>query len=238
MKITNQSGMSLVEVMLACSLSLFLLLGLIQIYMSVKKIQIREDALVEVMENARFAEQMLVPDLRMAGYMACEGGIENPVQAIEGYEDNLPDFLQGKVKKDSDSFVVGACRNNNGQLKFEQYAYFIGATSRKNALGQTIYALYRQPVSGSKEELVANISSMKISYGVVKEGSQDIEKYVSAKEVSDWTQVHAVDLYFLASSEQPVYIKAQSYNFQQIMMPADRYLHREWEVYVALRERL
>lgn len=238
MTFNNQAGMTLVEVMLACSLSLFLLLGLTQIYMAIKKTQIRQDAVLEVTENARFAEQLLVQDIRMAGYAGCEQGEPvNQAQAIKGYQDNLPDFLQGKVKKDTDSLIIGRCRKNDGQIKFGQYAYFIGATSRKNQLGQTVYALYGQPIAGAKEELVANITSMKILYGLAKEGSQDIEKYVSANQITAWETVRAVDLALLASSEQPVYITAESYPFRQNLMPADRYLHREWEFYVALRER-
>ena len=51
-------------------------------------------------------------------------------------------------------------------------------------------------------------------------------------------EVRAVDISLLIGSEEPVLTQAETYQFAGEKMPADRYLHREWDTYIALREKL
>src|SRR5262249_19097705 len=154
--ILAQRGATLVEALLACSLSGFLLASLMQVYLSSKQTFALQQNLAAMQENGHFAVYFLNQNIRMAGYAYCNQSTQlvNQDLAISGFDSALPDYLQNKVAPGTDSIVIGLCRLENGKMTFSQYAFFIGATSRKNALGQTITALYQMPITGSKEELV------------------------------------------------------------------------------------
>src|SRR5438874_879166 len=121
---SKQSGMSLVEVMLASALGLFLILGFIQIYLSVQKTFNLQQEIIGIQESGRFAVHFLDERIRMAGYAHCDtkDNFINPDLAIRGYGKVLPDFLNGAgVKKGTDTVVIGECVARNGKNKFEQF---------------------------------------------------------------------------------------------------------------------
>lgn len=71
----QQQGLSLVELMIAITLSLVLTLGVIQIFSSSKQTNRVQSSLGGVQENARFALDILSYDLRMAGNLGCNSTI-------------------------------------------------------------------------------------------------------------------------------------------------------------------
>jgi|JI81BgreenRNA_FD_contig_123_40041_length_6747_multi_4_in_1_out_1_3 type IV pilus assembly protein PilW len=67
----NQSGVTLVELMIAVALSAFLLLGLIQVFSASRLAYQTTTGLARVQEGSRFATDFLQRDIRMAGHMGC-----------------------------------------------------------------------------------------------------------------------------------------------------------------------
>lgn len=234
----KQFGFALLELMLSCALGLLLLAGLMQAYLAVKKTYILQDTFMSLTENGRFAAYFLRQEVLMAGYAGCEESeFVNQDAAIEGYQNSPPAFLQDKIIPGTDSIMVGRCRRENGKEQFSQHAFIISATSRKDVLGNKILALYDAPVNGNKQELVSDVTAMKISYGIADGEGENIAAYLPAIQVKDWHTVRAVEIALLTASEQPVYFYPQPYNFAGQAMPPDRFLHSEWDVYVKLRER-
>ncbi len=72
-EILNQSGYSLVELMIAMALGTFLLAGVIQIFSSSKQSYRLQDGQSRVQENARYVLELLGRDVREAGYTGCRG---------------------------------------------------------------------------------------------------------------------------------------------------------------------
>lgn len=66
-----QTGMTLMELMVAITLASLLLLGVVNIFISSKRTYTMEDALSRVQESGRFALDFIAFDLRMAGYTGC-----------------------------------------------------------------------------------------------------------------------------------------------------------------------
>ncbi len=66
-----QRGLSLVELMIAMTLSLVLLAGVIQVMSGSKQSYILEDGMSRMQENARYALDRIARDLSTAGYMGC-----------------------------------------------------------------------------------------------------------------------------------------------------------------------
>jgi len=98
----NQAGLTLVELMVSLVLSLVLLGGVIQMFVSNKQGYQLSDELARMQESARFASFLLERDLRMAGYTGCSSRDEStmrvkntlngstvgfsPTKGIEGWE--------------------------------------------------------------------------------------------------------------------------------------------------------
>lgn len=67
----KQHGLSLVEIMVALTISLLLLAGVVQIFTSSKQAYRNNESLARVQENGRFAIDLLSSDLRMGGFWGC-----------------------------------------------------------------------------------------------------------------------------------------------------------------------
>lgn len=73
MQTNQQVGISLVELMVATTLSIILGAGVIQIFSSNKNTYRMQEAVSRLQENGRFATDFLTNDLRMAGFFGCSG---------------------------------------------------------------------------------------------------------------------------------------------------------------------
>jgi len=97
----KQLGISLVEIMVALVISLFLLGGVIQVYIANKTSYRFVDASSRIQENARFALDTMVSDIRMAGFWGCaqfdsdnNGHLQNNLNTASGnYEAELHAFI-------------------------------------------------------------------------------------------------------------------------------------------------
>lgn len=93
----KQHGFTLVELMVAMTVGLLLLGGVITILTSSHQTYRVNDALARMQENARYAFQVLSRDIRMAGYFGCAGN-SSPVTNTLNHPDPPnnppePDFL-------------------------------------------------------------------------------------------------------------------------------------------------
>ncbi|MGG2395981.1 PilW family protein [Pseudomonas sp. SH1-B] len=100
----KQSGLSLVELMIAITLSLLLIAGVLQIFLSSKQTYSTNNALSRVQESGRFAIDFLTYDIRNAGYKGqCMGEPNNMLDTsddlfdlndpIEGWDNEAPSHL-------------------------------------------------------------------------------------------------------------------------------------------------
>ena len=67
----NMRGLSLIELMIAMLIGLFLVLGLVQVFAASRTSYQLSEGLARVQENGRFAMDFLQRDVRMAGHFGC-----------------------------------------------------------------------------------------------------------------------------------------------------------------------
>lgn len=96
-KTINTRGFTLIEMLVAMSISLVLLLGVSQIFSSNKRSQRVTEGLARVQENARFAMKKITIDMRRAGYVGCAGdNLFNHLDPTSpDYDENLFDPTKG-----------------------------------------------------------------------------------------------------------------------------------------------
>jgi len=123
-----QRGISLVEIMVALVISIFLLGGIVQIYVANKTTFKFTDAISRIQENGRFAMDIVAEDLRMAGFWGCAifdpDDTENIVNSLNiasaDYDPALHDFVgEGAIQgtendglNGSDSFTLRGSKAN------------------------------------------------------------------------------------------------------------------------------
>ena len=93
---SRQLGLSLIEIMVALLIGLFLLLGLYEIFVSSKQSYRLAEAQSRLQENARYALEVLSHNIRQAGFVGCSGIIEDKNPIVLG---NSP-FLAPNPDKD------------------------------------------------------------------------------------------------------------------------------------------
>lgn len=112
----KQSGLSLVEILVALVISIFLLGGIVQVYLGNKATYRFSDASSRIQENGRFALDTLVRDVRMAGFFGCmdlrQGRqlIQNHIDtASPNYDPDRHDFLnQRPLRLTADAGLNGS----------------------------------------------------------------------------------------------------------------------------------
>lgn len=67
----RQQGLTLLEIILALFISSFILVGIVQTFISTKQSYRMQDNMGRLQENGRFAAEYLSRDLRMSGYAGC-----------------------------------------------------------------------------------------------------------------------------------------------------------------------
>lgn len=68
---TKQGGLTLIELMIALLIGIFLLAGVLQIFLSAKQSYRVGEGVSRLQENARFALELLTRDVRMSGFQGC-----------------------------------------------------------------------------------------------------------------------------------------------------------------------
>lgn len=94
----HQRGLTLVELMIAMVIALFLMAGVIQMFSGSKQTYRLQDGLARLQENARFSLDVISNEVRLAGYMGCyANGAEDLVNTlnITDYEHMLDTALTG-----------------------------------------------------------------------------------------------------------------------------------------------
>lgn len=73
----KQKGLTLVEIMVAITISLILLAGVIKIFQSAKQSYNIQQALSRIQENARLVTDIMIRDISTSGYLGCLGTVQD-----------------------------------------------------------------------------------------------------------------------------------------------------------------
>jgi type IV pilus assembly protein PilW len=93
----RQSGLTLIELMVAMTIGLLLLAGTASLFISNKRIYREQDEMSRLQENARFALEALIRDIRMAAYAGCADNVGAVSNSLNGADDDdaLISFMNG-----------------------------------------------------------------------------------------------------------------------------------------------
>ena len=254
----KQSGFSLIEIMIALVIGLFLLSGILQIFSASQQTYRMQGNLARLQENGRFALNFLVHDIRMAGYWGCLSGTNTD---IAGEDNNIGVTT---VDDKTDTLAIKAAFEvpptlscGNSVTTTPTYsdpssaiAYKIYTLPNANP-ALNIPTLYKK-TNGIWGPLIDGIENMQIFYGVDSDGDGAANYYVSANNVSNMQQVVSVRISLLVVTLDN-YLTTQSIpytyyvdnvltnNIMPVPVPpvlVDRKIRRVFNATIALRNRL
>lgn len=241
----RQRGLSLVELMVALVISLFLTAGVIQLFIGSKQTYNLHDASSRIQENGRFAIQTMARDIRMTYYPG--GGVILPANTILGGVTNGNDSITVVWSYESGDDNGNPGGANAGDLATRFYSI------RPSTSGTTT-SLFLQRDGGLNNELVEGVEAMQIRYGVCidTDGDGRIDAvnppYINAAAVTaagNWGNVCSVRIDLrLVSLEDNIVTATQTLIFPAdtgtafTPNPVDRRLRQGFSTTVLIRHRI
>lgn len=250
----RQRGMSLIEIMVALTISLALLAGFVQIFISSKKTYQVQNNVGRLQENGRFALDILTRNLRQAGYADFSADVHKSSEFV-GAPSSAADvicILSGRTR-----FICGANGSGTGsdwfQVSFETDKDCLGNTLPSAAKGVTVNRFTIDSDgnltclgngNASSQPMVEGVQEMRIRYGINSGGKIDqvATRYVPAPAAgsSDWDKVVSVRLCLLIRSLEDNQVD-KPLDYQDCgdakITPSDRRMRRRFTVTTNTRNR-
>ncbi len=243
-----QTGMSLVEIMVAMVIGLLVLNGLFQIFMSNKQSYRVQDAQSRLQENARMTSVFLGANLSKAGFhqnaeddaATIFSGANSALTGTNNNADSSDSILNGTdtitIRFQGDG-VLADCRG---------IAVAPGVLSRNDFRVSTANALECDNNDGSGFQTFLNdVQNIQINYGEDTNLDGSVDQYRNAASVSNFNNVFSVHFALLLASDADVKPAPESKSYALLdttvtMPPAgsDRIQRRVIERVIALRNRL
>lgn len=191
-----QTGMTLLEIMIALLIGVFLLGGVLQIFIGSKQTFRMQENLGRLQENARFAMDFLSKDIRMVDYKECIDPAFTLANPITGTNDD--------GTNDSDTVTISwsaaSCATPANTTPVTTTIYSI----QDGASGEP--ALFAKKDAADAQELVEGIEDVQVLYGEDLElasppttaGYGVANYYVTADDVTDMAKVVSVRIILTA----------------------------------------
>lgn len=256
-RLHNNQGYTLIELMVSMVLSLFLMAGMVQLFIGTRHVSQVQDSLSRVQENGRFALDLISRELRKTGYKT-DPFLANTdafpaVDNLNG--EAAADFVAGQVIWGTDNMVIvrylgtgaGAgdgliqdCRLVN--LAAGNIASIKLRVNNSNQLVcQSVNATSGTTV---EEVLVNDVESMVVTYGEDTSADTITNPYTTlyrnAASVVSWNNIMSVRVQLLLVTADNNLIEApQSYRFNgATTLATDNKLRRSYSTVISLRNRL
>ena len=207
-RLDQQTGFSLVELMVALVVGLLLLTGVLQILLSNREGFDAQRATARVQENARLATFVLEHSIAHAGYLT---ELDDQTTAIFPSRTDAPGFTAGAVisgqsdsQGSSDTLRVrfqgrGGVRDCRGRD--------IGDVTSPEMADMTFYVngddtLICRGTGGDFQPLVENVDRFEVRYGIDTNSTIGVDRYVSSLVGVDSGSVRSVRFQLLLRSKE------------------------------------
>lgn len=237
----RQHGMTLIEIMVALVISLFLLAGLLQMFIATRQSSRIQENLSRVQENGRFGVEYINRVVRQAGYRS-----RSTILNGEAFKQKFGvDRIEGTNNdgvNNSDTVIVRFEGENTGQGEVRNClnqsisspaisidTLSIGAND--NLQCQVVTPIGTAPQT---QPILENMEDIQVLYGEKKGGNL---AYIPATSVQNWDNVFSVRISLVLRTTDDNLVEApQSYTINGVTTtPTDRRLRRVFTTTIALR---
>lgn len=249
--VNTQRGFTLVELMIALTISLILLLVIGTVFTSSRQaFRIQEDN-ARIQESGRFALEILGRSIKQAGHVAIPftgfkvaftGIAITGTDGAAGAADTLTVQYDGVAgdRECTNGTPVTAADVTAGNNIIQAYFNLDAANAQLQCAGQIAATPAAPPPPPFGSVLLDNVEDLQILYGIDTTGDQSANQYASVP--ADWTQVVTARVCVLVRSDKTNIVSAgNNYlncNGAAVAVPADRRLRRAFTETFNLRTRI
>jgi len=265
MKITQQqAGLSLIEMMIAMVLGLFLLIATTMVYFSSQRSSVSRSEYAALEDNGRSALEVLTRIIEHTGYISNsatpldESFITSAVIATNcgGAKNVLKPALFGTISNGvSDSvgvvYIGDASLNRDcsgAQLPVVCQAGGVGSVNASKiynyfSVGVNAAGVPALNCAGSRSadlvEIAEGVENIQVLYGLDNNADSRVDQYVNATKVGSWNNVISVQLAILVRSLRDVKTKAETKKYKLLdsntITTNDKYQRAVFSTIVRLR---
>ncbi len=234
-------GFSLVELMVAMTIGLVLLLVIGTVFVSSRQTFNEQENQARLQESGRFALEVIGRSVKQAGHVEIpfsgfkaefEGTAINGANGSGSTADTITLQFEGTL---GDSDCETTAVTVAGQVI--QNHFSIDATNAELQCDGNLPNVPGVPSTG--RALLSNVEDLQILYGIDTDANQSVDQYVDLP--GDWEQVITARICVLVRSEKTNIIIAGNYldcNGNSVAIPADRRLRRPFTATFNLRNRI
>ena len=238
----RSNGFSLVEMLIAMSIGITLISGILQVLSSSTRMFNHQEQLSLLLENGRFTTDYLGGMLRQAGFVNVGGVIATPLTGTDGVGETSDSVT---VQYDSLADSVTDCLGNVG-AGIQNLFFIQGDVTNLDKNNNPIPSLFCTSTLGgvsSTQAIISNISNMQISYGVDSDADGVANQYQVASAVPNFANVVTLRIGFLTVASSATRTSPDNtnnpppYNLagQTIARTNDLFLRRAFNVTIQLR---
>jgi len=166
--IINKKGVSLIELLVALVICGIVVAGAYRFFITQTRAYAVQDQVIEAQQNVRLAMEILLRDLRMAGYD--DDSIKSTV--------TITDPIVAPLRDDSITFSFEYYDKATLQYQKHTVAY-----RREMNPSRLIRQLIINEVAGSPDVLLENVDDFKLTYGINTNGDGEMDQWVPADKV-------------------------------------------------------
>ena len=184
--IINKKGVSLIELLVALVICGIVVAGAYRFFITQTRAYAVQDQVIEAQQDVRLAMEILLRDLRMAGYD--DDSIHSTI--------TITDPIVAPLRDDSITFSFEYYDKATLQYQKHTVAY-----RRELNPSRLIRQLTINEVAGSPDVLLENVDDFKLTYGINTKGDEEMDQWVPADKVGV-NKVMAVRVVLSATSTQ------------------------------------
>lgn len=247
----QQKGFTLVEIMIALLIGVFLLGGVMGVFLNTKQTYSVQEALSRLQENGRFAMDFLAKDIRMADYRVCQTptppsfpppslinvGLDTAITGTEGAAD-----ATNRAKDSPDTITVRWSEQSCSCLHPTPIC-----VPDVDVAPNRFYDITAGSLQVANQDLIEGVENMQIVYGVDTDATPDgvANYYVSGTDANfpaatDWAKVVSIRVSLLLQTvEDNIASEPLPYTYNgATFTPDDRRIRRVYTSTFALRNRI
>jgi type IV pilus assembly protein PilW len=178
----NRKGITLIELLVALVICGLVIAGIYRVFVAQTKAYSIQDQVVEVQQNVRSAMEILLRDLRMAGY-----DDDNASSAIVITDPIFRPVAQNSIKVNYENYNMTTLPP---QYEKHEVAYWLDGVTSELKRQRTV----TPGGAGTLDILLENVDAFNITYGVDvnEDGAMDDQNLDGVIDDNDWVQAAAV----------------------------------------------
>ncbi|TXI20302.1 MAG: prepilin-type N-terminal cleavage/methylation domain-containing protein [Nitrosomonas sp.] len=239
-----QLGFTLVEMMIAMTIGLVLLLVIGTIFASSRQVFGEQEDNARIQESGRYALEIIGRNVKQAGHVevpftgfkvAFTGTAISGTNGDPGVPDTITVQYDAAI---GDNDCDGSPVNETGKI-IQNHFNIDAVNAELQCYGQVSDAPTVPGAPPIGDVLLSNVEDLQILYGIDTNGDQSVDQYVELP--IDWDQVVTARVCVLIRSDKTNIVPNGNYlncNGVTVAVPADRRLRRAFTATINLRNRI